>query len=83
MTAKISIQEGSVSRKVSKIEGVVMRQFQGALKGDSRCAMTSIKLAMLAGLWEESGDTPAEAVTLSAEDERILQELVNRTRKTR
>ena len=83
MTAKISIQEGPISRKVSKIEGVVMRQFQGALKGDSRCAMTSIKLAMLAGLLEDSGGTTADAAPLSAVDERILEELKSRHRKTR
>src|SRR3954454_19403816 len=39
MTASISIQEGTKTRRVSKIEGVVLRQLQSALKGDDRSAM--------------------------------------------
>src|SRR6476660_2210155 len=36
MTGKISIKEGPSSRRVSKIEGVVLRQLQSALKGNDR-----------------------------------------------
>src|SRR6266852_6397810 len=49
MTASISIQEGQTSRRVSKIEGVVLRQLQSALKGNERSAMAAIKMAMLVG----------------------------------
>src|SRR6266481_735607 len=63
MTASISIQEGQTSRRVSKIEGVVLRQLQSALKGNERSAMAAIKMAMLVGLLEDN--TPAEASALA------------------
>src|SRR5580698_4980480 len=50
MTASITIQEGQTSTRVSKIEGVVLRQLQSALKGNERSAMAAIKMAMLVGL---------------------------------
>ena len=83
MTANISIQDGPTTRRASRIEGVVLRQLQSALKGNDRSAMASIKMALLVGLLEDSDKTPAEASALSAEDEQILQQLLNRHRKTR
>ena len=79
MTANILIQEGQKSRRVSKIEGVVLRQLQSALKGNEKSAMAAIKMAMLVGLLEDN--TPAEAATLSAADEMVLEQLVSRHRK--
>src|SRR5216684_3003903 len=82
MTASISIQEGQTSRRVSKIEGVVLRQLQSALKGNERSAMAAIKMAMLlVGLLEDN--TPAEASALGAADEQILEQLLTRRRRTR
>ena len=46
MTATVSIHEGTKTRRVSKIEGVVLRQLQSALTGDDRSAMAVIKMAM-------------------------------------
>src|SRR6516225_4476132 len=46
MTARIVIQEGSSNRQVSKIEGVVLRQLQNALKGNDRSAMAVIRMAL-------------------------------------
>ena len=81
MTASISIQEGQTSRRVSKIEGVVLRQLQSALKGNERSAMAAIKMAMLVGLLEDT--TPAEASALGAADEQILEQLLTRHRRAR
>jgi hypothetical protein len=83
MTARILIQEGATSRRVSKIEGVVLRQLQSALKGNDRSAMASIKMAMLVGLLEDSDKTPGEATALSAADEQILEQLMTRHKATR
>jgi hypothetical protein len=83
MTARISIQEGSSSRRVSKIESVVLRQLQSALKGDDRSAMAIIKMATQMGFLEEPDSNPAEATALSASDERILEELLTRRHRTR
>jgi hypothetical protein len=83
MTAKISIQEGPSSRRVSKIEGVVLRQLQSALKGNDRSAMAVIKMATQMGFLEDPDGKPAEATALSASDERILEELLTRRHGTR
>jgi hypothetical protein len=77
LTASISIQE-TKTRRVSKIEGVVLRQLQSALKGDDRSAMAVIKMAMQMGLLEEPASNAAEDTALSGADERILDELLAR-----
>jgi len=78
LTASISIQEGTKTRRVSKIEGVVLRQLQSALKGDDRSAMAVIKMAMQMGLLEEPASNAVEDTALSGADERILEELLGR-----
>ena len=78
MTASISIHEGAKTRRVSKIEGVVLRQLESALKGDDRSAMAVIKMAMQMGLLEESTSNAAEDTALSGVDERILEQLLAR-----
>jgi hypothetical protein len=76
MTATISIQEGASTRRVSKIEGVVLRQLQNALKGDDRSAMAVIKMAMQMGFLEDADTNRVAAADLSATDEAILQQLL-------
>lgn len=83
MIATISIQEGSTSRRVSKIEGVVMRQLQSALKGNDRSAMAALKMAMLVGLLDDTDKTPGESTALSAADEQIIEQLMARHREAR
>ena len=73
LTAKISIREGSSNRRVSKIEGVVLRQLESALKGEDRAAMAVIKMAMQMGFLEDPPPEAVDAVTTS--DEKILQQL--------
>jgi len=79
MTGIIAIQEGSKTRRLTKIEGVVLRQLQNALKGDDKSATAVVKMATQLGFLEEAS-TPAETTTLSAADEQILQELFSRRR---
>ena len=78
MTARIVIQEGSSNRQVSKIEGVVLRQLQNALKGNDRSAMAVIRMAVQLGFLDDVADGNQGEATLSATDERILQELMAR-----
>jgi Family of unknown function (DUF5681) len=83
MTAIISVQEGSSTRRVSKIEGVVLRQLQSALKGNDRSAMAVIKMAMQMGFLEDPESNNAATATLSAADEQILEALATRRHKGR
>ncbi len=83
MTAPISIQEGTNTRRVSKIVGVVLRQMQSALKGNDRSAMAIIKMATLFGFLENSENNDAEPTPLSAADLQILETLAARSRKAK
>jgi hypothetical protein len=81
MTAPIHIQEGQISRRVSKIEGVVLRQLQSALKGSDRAALAIIKMAMQMGFLEEPEGRTEEADALTATDLQILEQLRSGYRK--
>ena len=57
-----------------------MRQLQSALKGNDRSALAVIKMAQQMGFLEDSeSDTVESAIT--PEEERILNELMARSRK--
>jgi Family of unknown function (DUF5681) len=79
MIASIPIQEGEKTRRVSRLEGVVLRQIQSALRGNDKSAMAVVKMALQLGFLHDSGD-PAE-ISLNREDEQILNELLARSRK--
>jgi Family of unknown function (DUF5681) len=79
MTAMITVQEGSSGRRVTKLEGVVLRQLQNALKGNDRSALAVIKMATEMGFLEDAPTNPAED-NLTVSDERILKELLARRR---
>jgi hypothetical protein len=79
MMAQIPVREGSRSTRVSKLEAVVLRQLQAALKGSDRAAMAVIKMATQLGLLEEM-DTSFETTQLSDSDQRIVEELLTRRR---
>jgi len=80
MTAGISIQEGAKTKRVSRLEGVVLRQLQKALMGSDQAAMAVVKIALQLGFLEETEANQAEA-RLSAEDQRVLDQLLLRFRK--
>jgi hypothetical protein len=80
MTANISIQVGAKTKRVSRLAGVVLRQLQKALMGDGPAAIAVIKMALQLGLLENSAGNSSE-VALSTDDERILNELLARSRK--
>jgi hypothetical protein len=79
MTASIPIQEGEKTRRVPRLEGVVLRQIQNALKGSDKSAMAVLKMALQLGLLQDSSDSGE--ISLGREDERILNELLARSRR--
>jgi len=80
MTASISVQEGAKTKRVSRIEGVVLRQLQKALMGSDQAAMAVVKMALQLGFLEGSIDN-FDAVALTRDDEQILSELIASSRK--
>jgi Family of unknown function (DUF5681) len=81
MTASIPIQEGEKTRRVTRLEGVVLRQIQSALRGNDKSAMAVVRMALQLGFLQDSGDSGE--ISLNREDERILNELLARSRKDR
>ena len=82
ITANISIQEGEKTRKVSRLEGVLLRQLQKALTGSDRAAVAVFKIAMQLGVHDDA-DSHGDEVALSEQDEQILNELTARARESR
>lgn len=78
MISQISVREGSNDRRVTKIEGVVLRQIENALKGNDRSAMAVIKMATALGFLEDKPENGTEEIDLTPPDERILNELAIR-----
>jgi Family of unknown function (DUF5681) len=78
MTASIPIQEGEKTRRVTRLEGVVLRQIQSALRGNDKSAMAVLKMALQLGFLQDSSES--SEINLSSEDERILDELLIRSR---
>ncbi len=78
MIASIPIQEGEKTRRVTRLEGVVLRQIQSALRGNDKSAMAVLKMALQLGFLQDSSESGE--IVLSSEDERILDELLARSR---
>jgi hypothetical protein len=83
LTAPVVLREGARKRSVSKLEGIVLKQIESALKGNEKAALAALKMAAQVGLLEgpEGG---AEAPTLSASEQEMVNELVlQRTKRRR
>lgn len=86
LTSRIVLREGGNRRSISKLEGIVLRQLESALKGNEKAALTTLKMAAQLGLLEGS-DSETETATLSATEQAMLDELfarntVKRKRRT-
>jgi hypothetical protein len=82
MTAPISVREGSRKKRVPKLEAVVLRQMQAALKGSDRSAMALLRMASQLGFFDDL-EGGIETPQLSGSDEQILEELLRRKRRAR
>ena len=72
LTSPVTVREGERTRRVPKIEGIVLRQVEAALKGDETAAITALKMAAQVGLLEET--VGAEILTLSPQENLLVNE---------
>src|SRR5262245_14742403 len=81
--APVVLREGARKRSISKLEGIVLKQIESALKGNEKAALATLKMAAQVGLLEApegAGETP----TLSASEREMVNELVlQRTKRRR
>jgi hypothetical protein len=75
LTANVTVREGEKKRSVSKLEGIVLRQLESALKGNDKAALATLKMAAQVGLLDV-GEMEFETPRLSAGEQKIIDELL-------
>jgi hypothetical protein len=75
LTGRITVREGERRRTITKLEGVVLRQVEGALKGNDRAALATLKIAAQVGLLDEA-DGAFATPPLSPAEQQILDKLL-------
>ena len=75
LTASVIVREGEKKRSVSKLEGIVLRQLESALKGNDKAALATLKMAAQVGLLDVA-DTEMESPSLSVGEQQIIDELL-------
>ena len=75
LTAPVVLREGARKRSISKLEGIVLKQIESALKGNEKAALATIKMAAQVGLLDVP-EGAAETLTLSASEQEMVNELV-------
>ena len=75
-----ALNEGDKKRSVSKLEGIVLRQLESALKGNDKAALATLKMAAQVGLLDV-GDIEMESPHLSAGEQQIIDELLSNKTK--
>jgi hypothetical protein len=74
LTSKVTVREGEHTRRVTKLEGIVLRQVEAAIKGNEKAALTSLKMASQVGLLEESAGP--ETLDMSPQEALMVRELL-------
>jgi hypothetical protein len=71
------LRQGQGKRSISKLEGIVLRQLESALKGNDKAALATLKMAAQVGLLD-GPESEIEAAALSASEKEMIEELLSR-----
>jgi Family of unknown function (DUF5681) len=82
LTAPVVLREGARKRSVSKLEGIVLKQVESALKGNEKAALATLKMAAQVGLLEVP-EGAAEPLTLSPAEQEIVNDALQGTKRRR
>src|SRR5215813_11003195 len=82
LTAPVVLREGARKRSISKLEGIVLKQIESALKGNEKAALATLKMAAQVGLLE-APEGAAEPLTLSAAEQEIVNDALQGTKRRR
>jgi hypothetical protein len=80
LDSTITVREGDRTRTVSKREGIILRQVEGALQGDPKAALAALRIMAQVGLLdprEMADDRPQ----LSPAEQAIIDELFEKKNK--
>jgi Family of unknown function (DUF5681) len=83
LTQKVVLRHGQGKRSITKLEGIVLRQVEGALKGNDKAALAALKMAAQVGLLE-APESEIETVTdFSPSENEMMEELLSSRRITK
>jgi hypothetical protein len=71
------LRQGQGKRSISKLEGIVLRQVDDALKGDPKAALATLKMAAQVGLLEAPDRETEAGASLSASEQEMVDELLS------
>ena len=77
LTTKVVLRQGQGKRSISKLEGIVLRQVDDALKGDPKAALAALKMAAQVGLLEVPDRETEGTASLSASEQEMVDELLS------
>ena len=81
LTSLVTVREGSRTRRVSKLEGIVLRQVEAGLKGSDKAALAVLRMAGHVDLLSGT-DAPSDKVELTLAERRILDDLMFKAKPT-
>ena len=82
LDSTVTVREGDRTRTVSKLEGIILRQIEGALKGDPKAALAALRMMAQVGLLN-SKEMVDDRPQLSPAEQAIVDELFEKKSKRR
>jgi hypothetical protein len=84
LDSTVTVREGDRKRTVSKLEGIILRQVEAALKGDAKAALAALRMMAQVGLLDTKEITE-DGRQLSATERAIVDEMFEKhaTRRRR
>jgi len=74
LDSTVTVREGDRKRTVSKLEGIILRQVEAALKGDAKAALAALRMMAQVGLLDAKEITE-DGPQLSATERAIVDEM--------
>jgi Family of unknown function (DUF5681) len=74
LDSTVTVREGDRKRTVSKLEGIILRQVEAALKGDAKAALAALRMMAQVGLLDPKEITE-DGPQLSATERAIVDEM--------
>ena len=83
LTGRITVREGERRRSISRLEGVVLRQIEGALKGNDRAALATLRIAAQVGLLDDSETGFEASPPLTPAEQQLVDDLLEKATSPR
>jgi hypothetical protein len=82
LDSTVTVREGDRTRTVSKLEGIILRQVEAALKGDPKAALAALRMMAQVGLLD-SKEMVDDRPQLSPAEQALVDELFDKKKPRR